>query len=160
MRSSHKLLAVAVIAAASTLLLTGCVEPTENGEGTQTFEDHSSAVDEYNETAETLELPEGIQFPEPRFADERGLYQSGYGAGEAVLVWNCAWGREYLEQRGVDDAAAAVALDKFAAIMDTETFKNTYDPVSAQPLFKKAVANAELGDPSLIQSLVDGGCPA
>jgi len=67
-------------------------------------------------------------------------------------------GKEYLLQRGVDEEAASYALAQFAAIMETETFRKNFDPASAHPLFASAVEEAELGDPTRLQSLINGSC--
>jgi len=162
MRLRTHLAAVASVATAVALFsLTGCApEPAPDPpHETSTFGDHASALDEYIAAQLVYELPEGQEYPAPTFTDMSGTYESGFGTSAAVLVWNCAWGREYLATRGVDALAATHALEQFAAIMDTPTFENSYDPVSAHPLFRNAVEDAQLGDPTGIRQLVDGSCP-
>ena len=154
--------AAALVAAVSVaVLLSGCNASDPQPETTtgQTFEDHSSAVDEYDAATAEYSLPDGEVYPPAPFGDEDGIYESGYGTSVVVSTWNCAWGREYLELRGSDSAGAAAALEQFASLMDTEAYDLYYDAASVHPVFESAVENARLGDPSLVQSIVDGGCP-
>jgi hypothetical protein len=144
-------------------LLSGCSPEVSNDDlpagVEQTLQARSSAVDEYREAQEVYELPEGQSWPEPRFTDEGGSYESGYGESEAVLVWNCAWGREYLVRRADGPVVAAHALEQFAALTETDAYQSFFDPVSVHPVIEGAIENARLGDPTGIQSIVTGGCP-
>jgi hypothetical protein len=152
--------AYAVVIAAA-MFLTGCTSaPAERPAGvpSQSFGASTSAVDEYEKAAKTNQLPEGQTYPEPSFAISGDTYESGYGTSEALRVWFCAWGKQYLATQGVDTAEASTSLGEFEKFLSTETFKQSYDPVSAQPLFKGAVENAKLGDPSGIQAIIAGSC--
>jgi hypothetical protein len=120
-----------------------------------------SGVDaEYKTAMAEYALPAGYKYPADPFKDKSGSYQRGYGTTEVVRFWNCAWARTYLAAQGVNPKRADAALTQFAAIMDTDVYKLYYDPLSAYPLFESAVSKAELGDPSDVQAVVDGGCPA
>ncbi len=163
LRSLRVSMTAVVATAIMVVLLSGCAsdvsEEAPPSGLEQTFEEHSSAVDEYLAAQEAYQLPVGQSWPEPRFTDESGSYESGYGESEAVLVWNCAWGREYLARRGDDPAAATAALEQFAALTETEAYDVYFDPVSVHPVIESAIENAQLGDPAGIQSIVTGGCP-
>ncbi|WP_277207509.1 hypothetical protein [Isoptericola croceus] len=118
-------------------------------------------VEEYRSTLETLDVPEGAEMPDrPRLVDETGSFQKGYGEVEAVMVWNCVWGREWLEQRGQDEAAATHALEMYARIVETDAFARSFDPESAQPVVRGIIEKAQLGDPSGVQQDVEANCPA
>ena len=123
-----------------------------------TFGDADSARAEYVEATTRYELPAGDSYPEPSFDDAAGLYEAGFGESEVVLFWNCAWGREYLELRGGDPAAAATALEEFASLAETDAYARYFDPVSVHPVFEAAVEDARLGDPTTVQSIVEGSC--
>ena len=150
------LAAVAVVAA-----MTGCTpEPPETETiPEQNFDDHSSALEEYEAAAAEYELPAGQTYPPAPFDDESGIYETGYGESVVVTLWNCAWGREYLLLRGENAEAASAALEQYASLMETEAYDLYYDPASVHPVFESAIENARLGDPALVQSLVEGGCP-
>ena len=123
-----------------------------------TFGDAGSARVEYVEATTRYELPAGESYPEPSFDDAAGLYEAGFGESEVVLFWNCAWGQEYLELRGGDAAAAATALEEFASLAETDAYDRYFDPVSVHPVFEAAVEDARLGDPTAVQSIVEGSC--
>jgi len=124
----------------------------------ETFNEIGGAVDEYNAATTVYLLPDGYTYPDAPFTDSSGSYQVGYGTSAAVTFWNCAWGKAYLAAQGTDPVAADAALEQFAAITETETYKLYYDPASAYPLFESAIANAQLGDPTTLQSIVTGSC--
>ncbi|TXK16368.1 hypothetical protein [Homoserinibacter sp. GY 40078] len=152
-------LSAAVTLAACAVEAPDPVEPPPSAQGETTFTDFGSAVDEYWETADEFELPDGYSYPDPSFNDVSGSYQTGYGRGEAVRVWRCAWGTTYLTAFGEDPTTATEALEVFATIVDTDVFANSYDPASMQPVIRDAIERARLGDPSAMQSITDGGCP-
>ena len=165
--NSQTRIAVAILAVATApLLLTACVSTspadaeTEANPGAPTSElgDLSGALAEYRAATELYELPAGDSYPEPSFDDAAGLYEAGFGESEVVLFWNCAWGREYLELRGGDPAAAAAALEEFASLAETDAYARYFDPVSVHPVFEAAVEDARLGDPTTVQSIVEGSC--
>jgi hypothetical protein len=162
MRRAKSTGAAALVAAVSVaILLSACGASDPQPETTtgQTFEDHSSAVDEYNAATADYPLPEGETYPPAPFDDENGTYETGYGTSIVVGLWNCSWGRKYLELRGSDPEGAEQALEEFASLADTEAYDLYYDAASVHPVFESAVENARLGDPSLVQSIIDGGCP-
>lgn len=115
--------------------------------------------EEYRVTAAGHSLPEGVGYPEPPYQDESALYERGVGAGDAVTFWNCSWGRSYLAAFGSDEAAASAALDEFAAVEETETFRRSWDPDSLQKDFFAARDAAVLGDPSAMRQFIEPGCP-
>ena len=160
--NSRALGTVAAIALAATLLggcsATPTEQPTQEASEEAAFNGLDGAVAEYEAATAEYALPDGYTYPESPFADSTGSYQAGYGATEAVRYWNCAWGRTYLAAQGVDPTAADAALTQFAAIRDTEVYQLYFDPASAYPLFDDAVSKGQLGDPSGVQLLVDGGC--
>lgn len=159
--ANHRIAATVAPVALVAALLNGCVGVEDaNPHPEQSFNSITSVVDEYNIAATEYTLPDGQSYPPPPFEDDRGLYEVGYGTMVVVNVWNCAWAREYLASNGVDDARASEALTQFAAIVDTDVFREHYDSQSLQPLYEQAIENARLGDPSGVQSIVDGGCRA
>jgi hypothetical protein len=117
-----------------------------------------TTIDEYDAAAKLYPLPAGQSYPPPSFGKDDGVFESGYGASEAVHVWNCAWGKRYLATEGSDPAAASDALAQFASITKTDTFKRYYDPQSVQIDYVKAIDNARLGDPSGVQQMMDANC--
>lgn len=150
-----------VVAITVAVSLTGCTSaPVERPASlpSQSFGGSTSAIDEYKAAAKTHLLPEGQTYPDPSFAKSGDTYESGYGTSEALTVWFCAWGKQYLATQGVDSATASTSLGEFEKFLSTETFKQYYDADSAQPLFKSAVEKAKLGDPSGIQTIIDGSC--
>lgn len=158
-----------LVVAASLLVattLTACAPTSEQPDSltdpgastTDTFKELGGVLDEYEAATEVYLLPSGYTYPEAPFNDATGSYQEGYGTSAAVTIWNCAWGETYLAAQGVDPVAAEAALVQFAAITDTDTYVRFYDPVSAHPLFEQAIEDAQLGDPTTIQSIVAGTC--
>ncbi|AWB88977.1 hypothetical protein [Homoserinimonas hongtaonis] len=153
--------------AVALLILGGCSAPNTEADAvdeevpvTEQFRDVAGAEEEYLKVTQAYVLPASETYPPAPFAGEPGSYQVGYGTLTGLEAWNCAWGREYLRYVGSDAEAAAVALDEYAAFMETESFLKYYDPVSVHPVFAKVVEDARLGDPSGIQSLVSTNCPA
>ena len=137
---------------------TEAVEPTAAPEPEQTFNDVTGASEEYDAATVKYALPDGVTYPPAPFTDPDGQYQAGYGEGRVVFFWNCAWAKSYLAKQGVDEVGAAAALEQYASVRDTDTFKLNWDPVSIQQPFEAAVEAAELGDPSAIQKDADINC--
>ncbi|TXK16369.1 hypothetical protein [Homoserinibacter sp. GY 40078] len=144
---------------ASTTSDTASDEPTEATIHEDGFTSFDAAIEEYWATAEKFPLPAGEEYPEPTFDDASGSYQAGYGETEAVGAWNCAWGREYLEAFGTDPEREATALAEYSRLVETDAFARSYDPESAQSAVYDSIEKAKLGDPSRVQSVIDGGCP-
>lgn len=145
------------------LLLAGCATSAPEGADEESHEtsflDYDGMVAEYTQTAQTLSLPEGYSFPAEPFERTDELYQQGFGATQAVFIWNCDWGREWLAVRGVDETAAAHAFEMYASVTETDTYKQSWDPVSIQVPFEAALEAAELGDASQIQADLTTNCP-
>ncbi len=146
------------------LLLAGCASASPDAVDDESHEttilDYDATVAEYAKTAATLALPEGREYPDVPFDGTDEMYQQGFGANRAVYFWNCAWGREWLAVRGVDDEKAAHALSVYASVKDTETYQQSWDPASMQVPFEAALEAAELGDASQIQADISANCPA
>jgi len=81
------------------VLLLGCVQdeqqhlPETQPAIDETFGDHGTAIDEYTAAQEIYQLPEGKEYPPPPFTDQTGVYQTGFGTVDAVIFWNCSWGK-------------------------------------------------------------------
>lgn len=136
--------------------------PAADGSSVEGFVGYDAMIAEFDAALATLDLPAGAMVDRSlvtgQSADES--YQEGYGEMYAVLAWNCLWGREWLEQRGRDEEAAAVALDRYASLLETDTFAEAFDPEGAQPYVRGVVDKAVLGDPSGVQQDVAANCPA
>jgi len=157
------------IFSAITILLTACSTPPLHNEdqigGTQIegiqFLDLQGMINEYQKAAQNLELPEGYSYPKNPFENEEdgGFYEQGSGENDAVFLWNCAWGKEWLNTRGVDEERAAEAFAIYASVRDTDTYKRAWDPESIQEPFEAALEAAQLGDASAIQEDIMINCP-
>lgn len=114
---------------------------------------------EYSDVVAELEWPPDVAPPERSDDLEGASYQVGVGATDAVMAWNCAWGRAWLEARESDPAAAEHALAVYASIVDRPEFQQYFDPQSAQPVVRGIIEDAQLGDPSGVQRDVAANCP-
>lgn len=156
----------AVAAAVLVVALAGCSQGDNSGagEGGPDAEAESTALSyeetlaEYKASQQKFDLPEGAEYPEDPGLEPGEFYGKSYGEGEAIHQWNCAWGKEWLAQRGVNEDRAEAAFETFVSIRDTDFYQEFYDPEAAQPVFDAAIEAAELGDPSRIESLVGPNC--
>lgn len=164
MRTRHTASVGTAVSLGVCLLLTSCSAgaPPE-GVSTVAGEElvgEDEIVAEYETVVAELEWPQGYT-PPPRRDDGDGWsYQAGVGATDAVMAWNCAWGRAWLDAREGEPAAAEHALEMYASILDRPEFQQHFDPESAQPVVKGIVEDARLGDPSGVQRDVSANCPA
>lgn len=154
------LLLVGALAGCGSTAGQGTPNSASDGAG-QSFTGYSSAMAEYRATEKDFALPAGKSYPTawPGHADQGGSYQVGYGRMQAVTFWHCAWGKQWLQDLGGDQKKADAAFKEYAAFVNTDVFKNTYDPDSAQPFVRDAIARAELGDPSKAQQDITANCP-
>lgn len=145
-------------------LLAGCASAPPDAVDDESHEttilDYDGTVAEYAQTAETLQLPDGQEYPDAPFDRTDELYQQGFGRNQAVYIWNCAWGREWLAVRGIDEEKAAHAFTMYGSVRETDTYQESWDPASMQVPFEAALEAAELGDASQIQADVTANCPA
>lgn len=153
-----------VLVALVCLALASCSSPDDDRSeaeagASQQLVDKRGVTAEYEATAAELEWPPGVTPPERPDDEEGGSYQVGVGATDAVMAWNCAWGREWLKVRDSDPAAAEHALHMYAAFLERPEFLQHFDPQSAQPVVRGIVEDAELGDPSGVQQDVSANCP-
>ncbi|MFD4957870.1 hypothetical protein [Microbacterium sp. NPDC058389] len=160
-RRNHRAIVAVVVLP---LLLAGCASSPPEAVDAESHEttilDYDATVAEYTQTAESLALPEGQVYPDVPFARTDELYQQGFGRNQAVYFWNCAWGRQWLKLRGVDADLAAQAFETYASVRATDTYQQSWDPVSMQAPFEEALESAELGDASQIQADITANCPA
>ena len=117
-------------------------------------------TNEYDAVVAELEWPPGSTPPARSDEMEGASYQVGVGASDAVMAWNCAWGRAWLDARQSDPAAAERALTMYASIVDRPEFQEYFDPESAQPAIRGIIEDAQLGDPSGVENDVSANCPA
>ncbi len=161
--STHRTASVAFLLAVSgCLLLASCSSDEAPGQASSAAAEELISQDdivaEYDAVVAELEWPEGYT-PPPRREDEAGWsYQVGVGATDAVMVWNCVWGKAWLDARDSDPAAAEHALTMYAAILERPEFKQHFDPESAQPVVRGIIEDARLGDPSGVQQDVSVNC--
>jgi hypothetical protein len=156
---------VVVMGVPALAVLAGCSTPSASpagpaAPGQDAFFGYDDMVAEYRATLAELELPEGVRLEDEVTGVERsGSFQEGFGEVRAVMAWNCAWGREWLEHRDTDPASAAHALDMYARIVETDAFATNFDPQSAQPVIEGIIEKARLGDPTGVQQDVEANCP-
>ncbi|KGM14586.1 hypothetical protein N869_05085 [Cellulomonas bogoriensis 69B4 = DSM 16987] len=124
----------------------------------QGFVEGEGYIAEYEQAAEALEWPGGVEPPGPS-PDAGTSYQVGVGESQATMEWNCAWGREWLSLREQGGDEADHALEMYAGFLETRTFREMFDPESAQPVVRQIVEDARLGDPSGVQRDVETNCP-
>lgn len=127
---------------------------------------YQEMVAELQEHAATLPLPPGAEWPPPPAEPEpqpdaegvlRGtVYEQGVGKSIAEKAWWCAWAREWLQQRGVDDDRAETALTTLHTVADT-TYYQTMDSYTQESV-EGMLEAANLGDPTLIANDVDLNC--
>lgn len=129
--------------------------PTANGDS---FNSVKGASEEYVQATKKYELPPGYVYPASPFSEGSGDYQAGYGTQEAVIFWNCSWGKQYLQDEAKNAPEAAADLDRYASVEDTETYKKYWDPQSVQSYIVASIASAKLGDPSAIERNVSINC--
>jgi hypothetical protein len=145
----------------SGLVISGCSAGAAPAtDGSDEFLDKTGATDEYDTVVAELEWPPGVTPPARSDEMSGASYQVGVGATDAIMAWNCAWGREWLETREGDPGAAEHALSMYASIVDRPEFVQYFDPDSAQPVVRGIIEEAQLGDPSGVQQDVSINCPA
>lgn len=116
-------------------------------------------AEEYRATGKSLTMPKGVPFPSapPMSLGSSDDFEVGLGATDAVIVWNCAWGRSFLKAPE-GSKAKAHALKMFTKIKDTASWRVGFDDGSRQ-ITLDAVASARLGDVSELRDVLDGQCP-
>jgi hypothetical protein len=131
----------------------GPVKPTDSQ-----FNGIEGVRQEYLAASRKYQLPAGYTYPASPFDDTSGSYQEGYGASQAVHVWNCSWGKEFLKYKGQDQKRSAAALETYAAVRNTDTYRRFWDPQSMQVPFEASIQAAQLGDPSAIEKDIEANC--
>lgn len=145
--------------------LAGCSDSPPEGAGDTSIEVKNSRLvnyegyaAEFRERGAELEMPDGVDFPQdpPMGPESSGSWEKGTGSSDAVLEWNCAWGRAAL---AADDAQAKEhALDMFISMEKTAEWDNVFDD-HGRTIMRDAVSAARLGDESRFTSIVTAGCP-
>lgn len=113
-------------------------------------------VAEYEAFQEELPLPDGVEYYEQIRPAEPEEYGIGVGEGAAYSEYMCQWSRAYLEAGEVSDQAGTdAAMKALKAEMDNPATR--FYPEGG---YRDFIAEAELGDPTQLKSLVSANCPA
>jgi hypothetical protein len=126
---------------------------------TTNFLSYSGYVAEYRKSLKSLTWPGNVlPTAKPMNTDTTGSYEVGAGEGDAVAKWECAWSKEYLDNRSTYPAAAKLALKQYATIRQMPVWHRAYSDPHTQDVTNDAISKAELGDPSVIESLYRANC--
>ena len=119
---------------------------------------YGQVVDQYQQSQADFPLPEGVTYPAfPDGYDTSSSYQQPYGTVITFGVYECAWEKEWLQTRSVDNTRATAALDVLLGLPEQPIFQQTIAPDS-QEYFQGLLDDASLGDPSGIQGFYDANC--
>jgi hypothetical protein len=129
------------------------------GEAPAHFLTYEGMVAEYRATLATLSWPPGTKpDPNPLSTDMASNYEVGYGEGDAVDRWMCAWGDVYLKNRTKEPAVAKDALDHWATVTELPAWDGAYSDPHTREVILDAISKARLGDPSVLRSLQVANC--
>jgi hypothetical protein len=81
----------------------------------------------------------------------------GVGASDAVLLWNCAWGKVYLRARD-GSAQKRHALAMYSKIRKNAIWHTSLED-DGRKIISDAIDSARLGDDSRLAQMVAGSCP-
>lgn len=137
------------------------------GEAPAEFVDAAVMQVEFRDEVFRLEWPPGMVPPErapeqPPMPDTEGVmrgntYEVGYGRSVAGDFWICAWGREWLAQRGKDEAREAAALAQLNTLKQMYFYRATLTP-DGQMHWDEILRQVNLGDPTRIANHVTVNC--
>jgi hypothetical protein len=104
-------------------------------------------------------LPDGHEYPTPRFADSSGTYPVGTGATMVASGWVCIWEQEYLSATDSGtEAAQQHAMGEIEAFATLPIVKSSIPEWAAR--YQKVVVPAKNGDLKLMREEVgNGNCP-
>ena len=146
------------------LLLVGCSHSdTGDGQSNGGVKTYAQATQEYRAAQSKLTLPPGVGpdgWGAKLLETSDGapvMYQPGAATGTVQGGWLCSWQKEWLAERGIDASREATAMQQMKHFFDMETYRQYFD-ASARDFFKKEMAAAELGDPSMVQVDVKNNC--
>ena len=148
---------VVVVAILVGITQSACIPGTSSNEGSGVFYDYDGMVDEFHKAQVDLRYPDGAEKASPPPQGDSGSFQEGWGESLATQDWNCAWGKRWIEVVGDDDAAATEAFDMYAAIVDTQTFKQNFEP-TLQGHIRDIIDKARLGDTVGLREDIEANC--
>jgi hypothetical protein len=129
------------------------------GEVPTHFLTYDEMVAEYRATLPTLSWPPDMTpNPDPMETDRSSNYEAGYGEGDAVYRWQCAWGDVYLQNRTKHPAVAKDALDHWASVTKLPAWNRSLSDPHTREVILDAISKARLGDPSVFQSIQVASC--
>ena len=131
---------------------------TDNGGEIETT-DFAGIQEEYLETLETLNFPEGTPKPTSMEGEDKTmLFQKGWGNTMASQHWECAWEKEWLNTYATDPERAEAALKELEKAPEMPYMKEPVADQSVRNTFAEITEKARLGDPSRMQSYVYANC--
>lgn len=177
---------VTIVALAALLVLPGCTGPSQpaledehpapavsgppgpdGGETPAEFVDGPAMQVEFKGEVSHLAWPPGVTPPEhapelPPMPDAQGVmhgqsYEVGYGRAVAADFWICAWGREWLAQRGQDEVRAAAAVTELNTLPETFYYQATLG-AGGKEHWDEILQQVSLGDPTLMANHVTLNC--
>lgn len=137
--------------------------PDTSIDGQESQDEHLSSYGaraEFDETVQSLEWPVGVTTPVWNQGDDPNMnYGKGTGEIDALMVWNCVWGREWLllHDSGKDSEAQARALETFVSFADKEGFR-LYFAEDLQEFVSDYFDKAKLGDPAPARKDLELNC--
>lgn len=162
LRVSRSLIAVTLIAFLVTLSACSTEDPADGGIG-ETPDGFMTLADtqaEYDEAVADFPygLPSGRTFPaKVQQPKQETVYQEGAGLVQAYQFWECAWMDAALTAHGDDQDAFEAALaqldDGTKSVYRTQYVLDDDDNWSGI-----ALAQAKLGDPSVLSDFYDADC--
>lgn len=126
------------------LCMGGCGKEEKNLQ----FTDFKHIEEEFLETVNALNWPEGTVLPTSLEGETADQFQIGYGDTRACLLWECAWEKEWLDSYMEDTKRADAALKELEKAPSMNYMSPERCDDATRSYFSSNLEKARLGDPS------------
>lgn len=126
------------------ICICGCGKKEEKSE----FTDFAHIEEEFLETVENLNWPEGTVLPTSLEGENADVFQIGYGETRASILWEIAWQKEWLNSYMSDSERAEKALKELEKAPSMNYMSGERCDDATRRYFNNNLEKARLGDPS------------
>lgn len=141
------------------VLVAGCSLGSKDDLAVRGFTDFEHIEQEYLNSLEELEWPEGTVLPTKLTGEDAEQYQIGYGNTRASMLWECAWQKEWIATYNSDPERAEKALQELEKAPDMLYMSPQKCDDATRKYFNDNLEKAKLGDPSGFAENIRLNCP-
>lgn len=142
-----------ILCFAIVLMTAGCSDSVSDPRG---FTDFEQIQEEYLETIENLNWPEGVTLPDKlEGEDTSASFQTGFGETRASNLWEYYWMQEWLDAYETDSERADKVLDELEKAFDMPYMGEDRCDDATRNYLRENIDKAKSGDPSGFEECID-----